>query len=101
MDKALGFLTPVMIFMIIFILNLLLPGRWVTGYVTKKNSAEKLRYHLNGIYVFIVVVLTWFLLGFLNIVPFEWLYNTGGTDWEELLYQVSFFHSLWYWLILL
>jgi delta14-sterol reductase len=76
MDNALGFLTPIMIFMIIFILNILLPGRWVTGYVTKKNSAEKLRYHLNGIYVFVVVVLTWFLLGFLNIVPFEWLYNT-------------------------
>ena len=76
MEKTLGFLTPIMIFMIIFILNLVLPGRWVTGYVTKKNSAEKLRYHLNGIYVFAVVVLTWFLLGFLNIVPYEWLYNT-------------------------
>jgi delta14-sterol reductase len=75
MEKTLGFLTPIMIFMIIFILNVLLPGRWVTGYVTKKSSSEKLRYHLNGIYVFVVVVLIWLLLGFLNIVPFEWLYN--------------------------
>jgi protein-S-isoprenylcysteine O-methyltransferase Ste14 len=75
MDKVLGFLTPVIIFMIIFLLNALLPGRWVTGYVTRKNSDEKLRYHLNGLQVFFVVVLSWFLLGLMNIVPFEWLYN--------------------------
>jgi protein-S-isoprenylcysteine O-methyltransferase Ste14 len=92
MDNALGFLTPIMIFMIIFILNVLLPGRWVTGYVTKKNTSEKLRYHLNGIYVFVVVVLTWFVLGFLNIVPFEWLYNTrwyglGGAFISGLIFS--------------
>jgi protein-S-isoprenylcysteine O-methyltransferase Ste14 len=75
MDKALGFITPVLIFMIIFILNAILPGRWVTGYVTRKNSSDRLRYHLNGIQVFIVMVLAWAVLGFLNIVPFEWLYN--------------------------
>ena len=92
MEKILGFLTPVLIFMIIFILNLILPGRWVTGYVSKENSAEKLRYHLNGIYVFVVAVLTWFLLGFLNIVPFEWLYNTrwyglGGAFISGLIFS--------------
>jgi protein-S-isoprenylcysteine O-methyltransferase Ste14 len=75
MDKTLGFLTPIMIFMIIFILNAILPGRWVSGYISKKYSAEKMRYHLNGIQVFLVVVLIWFLLGFLKIVPFDWLYN--------------------------
>ena len=94
MEKALGFLTPVLIFMIIFILNLLLPGRWVTGYVTKKNSAEKLRYHLNGINVFIVVVLIWFLLGFLKIVPYEWLYDTrwyglGGACISGLIFSFA------------
>ena len=75
MNKALGFLAPVMITLMIFALNALLPGRWVTGYVSKVNSNEKMRYHLNGIFVFFTVVLIWFLLGYFNIVPFDWLYN--------------------------
>jgi hypothetical protein len=75
MDKTSGFLAPVFITMLIFILNTLLPGRWVTGYVYRKNSKEKMRYHLNGISVLFVVVLIWFLLGWFDIVPFDWLYN--------------------------
>jgi protein-S-isoprenylcysteine O-methyltransferase Ste14 len=75
MDKALGFLAPVVIYTVIFILNILLPGRWVTGYVTKQHSDKKLRYHLNGLQVLVVLVLAWFLLGFLHIVPFDWLYT--------------------------
>jgi len=34
-----------------------------------------MRYHLNGIFVFFTVVLIWFLLGYFNLVPFDWLYN--------------------------
>ena len=75
MDKALGFITPILIFLVIFILNALLPGKWVNGYVTKKYSSDKMRYHLNGVQVFIVMVVLWFLMGFFEIVPFEWLYN--------------------------
>ena len=75
MDKTLGFLTPILISLMIFVLNALLPGRWVTGYVTKTNSSEKMRYRLNGIIVFFVVVLIWFLLGYFNIFPFDWLYS--------------------------
>jgi protein-S-isoprenylcysteine O-methyltransferase Ste14 len=75
MDKTLGFLAPVMISIFIFILNALLPGRWVTGYVSRINSTEKMRYHLNGLLVFFTVVLIWFLSGYFKIVPFDWLYN--------------------------
>jgi len=75
MDKTLGFLAPIMVSLMIFILNALLPGRWVTGYVTRTNSTEKMRYRLNGILVFFIIVIIWFLLGFFNIVPFDWLYN--------------------------
>jgi delta14-sterol reductase len=75
MEKTLGFLAPIMVSIIIFILNALLPGRWVTGYITKTNSKEKMRYHLNGIHVFFGVVLIWFLLGYFDILPFDWLYN--------------------------
>jgi protein-S-isoprenylcysteine O-methyltransferase Ste14 len=75
MAKILGFLAPIIIFMLIFILNAIVPGRWVTGYVFKKYSAERLRYRLNGIRVFLVVVVSWFLLGYQNIIPFDWLYT--------------------------
>ena len=75
MDKILGFLAPTLIYLMIFFLNALLPGRWVAGYITKANSQERMKYHLNGILVFFVVVLIWFLLGYFNIVPFDWLYN--------------------------
>jgi protein-S-isoprenylcysteine O-methyltransferase Ste14 len=74
MERTLGFLAPIIISILIFFLNALLPGRWVTGYVTKTNSKEKMRYHLNGILVFITVVVIWFMLGYLNIIPFDWLY---------------------------
>lgn len=75
MDKAVGFLAPVTIAIFIFILNTLLPGRWVEGYVYKANTNEKLKYHLNGLQVFLTVILIWFLLGYFNLVPFVWLYN--------------------------
>ena len=56
MYKITGFLAPVIIYLLIFILNFLLPGKWVTGYINKINSEGKLRYHLNGILVFFVII---------------------------------------------
>lgn len=75
MEKALGFFAPVLISVTIFILNILLPGRWVTGYVTKTGSVEKMRYHLNGLQVFFTLVLLWFLSGYFRILPYDWLYD--------------------------
>jgi protein-S-isoprenylcysteine O-methyltransferase Ste14 len=75
MEKILGILTPLFVFTIVFGLNALLPGRWVTGYVRKPDTHEKMKYHLNGIIVFFVVIFIWFFSGYFNIVPYEWLYN--------------------------
>lgn len=74
MEKTVGLLAPALISAFIFGLNALLPGRWVTGYIRKKDSGEKMRYHINGILVFTITVLIWFLLGYFNILPFDWLY---------------------------
>ena len=76
MDKLLGFITPVLISGAIFLLNGLLPGRWVTGYIPAANSHERMKYHLNGIAVFFVIVTIWFYLGFFKIIPFDYLYTT-------------------------
>ena len=37
MEKLVGFLTPALVYFIIFVLNALLPGRWVNGYIAKKE----------------------------------------------------------------
>jgi delta14-sterol reductase len=74
-EKTLGFLAPVLITLLIFALNAILPGRWVTGYITKPGSGEKMRYRLNGVLVLPVAVLSWFLLGYFKIIPYDWLYT--------------------------
>jgi len=75
MDMIPGFLAPIIVALLIFVLNISLPGKWVDGYITRKNSTEKMRYHLNGIIVFFVVVMGWFVLGYTDILPFDWLYD--------------------------
>lgn len=74
MENIIGALAPVFIIALIFVLNTLLPGRWVRGYISKPGSEEKVRYHLNGIIVFIVMVALWFILGITGAVPFDYLY---------------------------
>ena len=75
MEKILGFLAPAVIYLFITILNALLPGRWVIGYVTKENSDEKLRYRLNGILVFFVMLLLWIGLCYSGYLRWDWLYD--------------------------
>ena len=78
---------PILIYGFIFILNIAIPGRWVTGYATRAGTLEKLRYHLNGIFVLITVVLIWFALGYSGIMPWDWLYTYR---WEGLIGAVIF-----------
>ena len=74
MTQTAGFLAPVLIYTLIFILHGLLPGRWVNGYVTKSNSTVKLRYRLNGILVFFVMLAIWSWLCYRNFMAWDWLY---------------------------
>lgn len=76
MEKVLGCLTPVIVYLIIFILNAIMPGRWVTGYATKENSNEKLKYRLNGLPVLFTVIAIWAALCYYNIIAWDWLYET-------------------------
>ena len=87
MEQIAGFLAPVIIYAYIFLLNVLVPGRWVTGYATKTNSTEKLRYRLNGIQVLFIVVLTWALICHAGFLPWDWLYTYR---WQGLAGAVIF-----------
>jgi protein-S-isoprenylcysteine O-methyltransferase Ste14 len=75
MEILIGFLSPGLVYLYIFILNNLLPGRWVKGYVTGQSSGEKLWYRLNGLMVLFTVVVTWGVLCYRGIMPWDWLYE--------------------------
>jgi len=75
MQTLLGFLTPWIIYSLITLFHYGLPGKWVKGYVKDRESGTLLRYRLNGLWVLLVMVFLWFSLGYLNLVPFDWLYQ--------------------------
>ncbi len=75
MDKVFGFFAPFIVYSAILILNLLLPGRWVEGYVNRPGSSEKLRYRLNGLWVLAAVLIIWGLLCFNKIIPWDWFWT--------------------------
>ena len=75
MEKIAGFFAPVLLSAVVFFLNAILPGRWVNGYISRPNSEEKMRYRLNGLSVFFTLILLWFLAGYFNVIPYDYLYN--------------------------
>ncbi len=87
MEEILGFLTPFIVYAVIFALNAWMPGRWVTGYVTKPNSNEKLRYRLNGIWVLFTVVGVWALLCYKELLAWDWLFTVR---WYALAGAITF-----------
>jgi protein-S-isoprenylcysteine O-methyltransferase Ste14 len=87
MEKIFGFFAPFLIYIFIFILNALLPGRWVTGYITRPGSQEKLRYRLNGLLVLAAVLITLIILQYSGIIAWDWLYNIR---WYSLAGAITF-----------
>jgi protein-S-isoprenylcysteine O-methyltransferase Ste14 len=75
MTALLGFLTPFIIYAVLTTLHYFLPGRWLEGYVSHAETGDKLRYRLNGRLVLLTAMGLWFLLGYLEWVPFDWLYQ--------------------------
>jgi protein-S-isoprenylcysteine O-methyltransferase Ste14 len=67
---ALGLLA---IYLATFALYVVVPGRWVDGYVTD-DAGRTLRYHLNGLIVFILVVGGAVALAALGVVPADFIY---------------------------
>lgn len=95
MQALFGFLAPVLIYAYIFLLNAGLPGRWVTGYASKPQSEEKLRYRLNGFWVFVVCIATWFGLGYLGWMPWDWLYQVRWNAlWGAVIFGLVFSYAL-------
>lgn len=75
MTSLIGFFSPWILYAVISILHYYLPGRWVTGYVRHAETGELLKYRLNGRFVLFITITLWFLLGYLGLVPYDWLYT--------------------------
>ncbi len=76
MDIILGFLSPILVYLLVFVLHAILPGKWMQGYATKADSTEKLTYRLNGMLVFLVVIVGWAFLCYSSLLSWDWFYRT-------------------------
>jgi delta14-sterol reductase len=70
----LAFLAPPLLYAGVLLLHLLVPARAVDGYVTDAATGRPLRYRLNGLRVFLLVVLGWAALCNAGLLEWDWLY---------------------------
>ena len=88
-----GFFTPLAVFAVFFVLQLVLPGRWVPGYVINPETGEPRKYRLNGILVFVIAVVVWAFE--LTGMPREWFYRStipavvGGTVFATIFTVIA------------
>ncbi len=90
-----GYLTPLAIFAVFFVLQVVLPARRVPGYVIDPETGKPRNYRLNGLLVFAIVVIVWAFE--LTGMPRDWFYRSsiyavvGGTDLCIILALVAVF----------
>ena len=94
-EAILGFFTPLIVYAVFFVVQLLLPGRWVPGYVVNPETGEPRNYRLNGMLVFLIVLIVWALE--LTGLPHAWFYRSsvyavaGGTVFAIIFTLIAVF----------
>lgn len=76
MKLVLGLITPLIAYAGITLLHIIIPAKRTKGYVKNEITGEVMNYRINGKFVLLTSVLIWFLLGYFDIVPYAWLYET-------------------------
>ena len=90
-----GFFTPLIVFAAFFVVQLILPGRWVPGYVVDAETREPRKYRLNGLVVFLVAEIVWAFE--LTGMPRDWFYRStiyavaGGTVFSAIFAVIAVF----------
>ncbi|HEY0136232.1 MAG TPA: ergosterol biosynthesis protein, partial [Nannocystis sp.] len=69
------------LYTLVFVLHLIVPGRWVTGYVHHEHTGVRLRYRLNGLRVMAIMVALYFLASATGMIAWDYLYLHR---WENL-----------------
>ena len=76
MTIVLGLLTPLIAYAMITLLHIAIPVKRSRGYVRSDATGEVMNYRINGRYVLAASIILWFLLGYFQIVPYTWLYES-------------------------
>ena len=90
-----GFFTPLVVFAVFFLAQLILPGKRVPGYVINPQTGEPRSYRLNGIVVFAVALIVWAFE--LTGTPRDWFYRSsvyavaGGTVFTTIFAVIAVF----------
>ena len=90
-----GFFTPLVVFAVFFLAQLVLPGKRVPGYVINPKTGEPRNYRLNGIVVFAVALVVWAFE--LTGMPRDWFYRSsiyavvGGTVFTTIFAIIAVF----------
>ena len=94
-EAVLGFLTPLFVMAALAVLNLVLPGRRVPGYVIDTATGQPRSYRLNGLLVFVAAQVLWW--SELTGMPRDWFYRSslyavaGGTVLAVVLTAIAVF----------
>lgn len=76
MKLFLGLITPLATYVVITLLHIIIPVKRIKGYVKNEMTGEVMNYRINGKFVLLASILIWFLLGYFDVVPYVWLYET-------------------------
>ena len=88
-----GFFTPLAIFAVFLVAQLILPARRVPGYVVNPETGEPRQYRLNGVLVFAIALTVWAFE--LTGMPRDWFYRSsvyavaGGTVFATVFTLVA------------
>lgn len=74
MNFVVGFIAPLVVYLVVLALHVALPARTVDGYVVDAKTGRLLRYRLNGLAVLLVVIFLWAVIAWFDVLPAEWLY---------------------------
>ena len=90
-----GFFTPLVVFAVFFLAQIILPGKRVPGYVINPKTGEPRNYRLNGLLVFVIAVIVWAFE--LTGMPRDWFYRSsiyavvGGTVFTTIFAIIAVF----------
>ena len=94
-EAVAGFLTPLAIFAVFCLAQVILPGRRVPGYVINPETGEPRNYRLNGILVYVIALIVWAFE--LTGMPRDWFYRSsvyavaGGTFFTAVFAVLAVF----------
>lgn len=75
-----GFLSPWLVTAVVLALHLVLPARWVDGYVRDERTGKPLRYRLNGLRVLVATAALFATAAHFGVVPWDffWIHRWEG-----------------------